>query len=606
MVTLALMLAVVALGMAVGMSQPPQTYNGGDRLAFDTDSTATLEVGRRGDLAMAGLQTGDRVLALRGHPVNAHFVDSLRGRPYPFSGPVGDSAVVRVERADGAADVAVVLGQQDAADARRFGVSDAGLSRVLSVLGYLSLVAFAVVGVVLFVRGRGRGYLASMGLALVTAAGGGVFTSLITSEAELPGAVAVIALTLGAIMFFGALPALAAAVVRFPDGRYTPRWTRWVRPLAFLGIVGLIGFSVYAAATGAELSMPVLNGLTVAVLAVPLMGLIQKYRRSDGDIRQRMKWVVLPAGAFLAVFAVGSLAPEAFSALDVSEALSGYAFSTVTGVLMLLALAAVPLGMLAGVLGFRPWDADLWIARSAAIGAATLGLAGVFAASTEALRLGLRSSMGTGADAVAAALAAVVALVVFNPVREWLTRRADADLHRARERLTERLPLLLAGRQVVASPQEIGRVAIASVREALRTDRAAVIDLDPGGWQVVATDGVPAGDALEWADAVLDPHAIPPCSVQCWEDPVFVLCVPLRSAEDELVGVLALGTHGKGRGYSTEERKALDSAARPLAEALRVAERREHEERRQTARIAALVDRLSPAGDGAPAVGRAG
>jgi hypothetical protein len=287
----------------------------------------------------------------------------------------------------------------------------------------------------------------------------------------------------------------------------------------------------------------------------------------------------------------------------VDHTLTEYATDTALGVLEPVAAAAIPLGILAGVLNFRPWDADLWIARSAAVGAATLGLAAVFAGAAEALRLGLRTSMGEGADAVAAALAAVAALVVFNPVREWVTRRADAELHRTRERLTERLPLLLAGRQVVASPAEVGRVAIGAVRDALQTDRAAVLDLDPDGWEVVAADGVARADVEAWADAALDPERLPACSDQVWEDPVFVLRVPLRSAEDELVGVLALGTHGRGRGYSTEERKALDATSRSLAEALRVAERRLEAEARLAERLAALVSRVAepPAGDGSAA-----
>ena len=594
------MLAVVALGVYTGLRSPATIYNQTDTLTVRPDSVVVAEVGARGDAALAGLRSGDRVVSYEGEPMTPNHARHVVS-PYPFSGSAGDTLRLEVERDDATLGLEVVLGRQEAADARRLGLSAVAVDGWTKGLGYVGLLAFAVVGVVLVARARARGYLASLGVALISVAGGSVVITMSTSETALPGPLAAFAIGLGIVMFLSALPAVAAALVRFPDGRYTPPWTRWTRTVAAVGMVAYVVLVVVAVERGLarEANMAV-NVMLALLLTVPAVGLIQKYRRSeDGVVRQQMKWVVLPLAAFVVAFAGGALGAEAFPVFDSSESATGYVFDVVASALLILTFAAIPLGVLAGVLNFRPWDADQWIARSAAVGAATLGLAAVFAGGAEALRVGLRSSMGDGAESVAAALAAVVALAVFNPMREWLTKRADADLHRTRERLTERLPLLLAGRQVVASPEEVGRVAIAAVRDALRTDRAAVLDLDPDGWHVVAADGLPAGAVLEWAGATLEASSMPPCSVQVWEDPTFVLRVPLWSVEHELVGVLALGTHGRGRGYSTEERKALDAASRSLAEALRVAERREEAQARQYARLAALVDRLGPAGDGA-------
>ena len=265
------------------------------------------------------------------------------------------------------------------------------------------------------------------------------------------------------------------------------------------------------------------------------------------------------------------------------------------------AMLVIPLGVLAGVLRFRPWDADLWIARSAAVGAATLVLTGVFAGGVEAMRVGLQASFGAGAEPVAGALAAVVSLAAFNPVREWFLRRADADLLQTREALCDRLPLVLTGRQVVAPPAEVGRVALGVVRDALRTERAAVLtDSEGGAWSAVACEGVEGEAACAWAARTLPhPDALPAHSEQVWEDSLFVLRVPLRSVEGEPVGVLALGTHGRGRGYSTEERRALDGASFALAEALLVSERRETSRARDYDRLAGLVARFGDAtGDG--------
>ena len=582
--------------------------------AGDTPRVLELEAGL--DAYVSGLRTGDRVLSVGGTPV----ADSLLTADQQFSvtGASGEVVPVEVVRGVDTLRVDLVVDALNVRRARAIGLSSAAVDATERALWYLALAALVGVAVALYVRSRGRGYPANAARTLLAvAAGFGGIEALDWLKDVSVEAVQVAAVLAVIALLLLSLPSLAATLVRFPDGRHIPRWTRHIRKGVIIG-VGLsfvlavaVGLATAHAGEGwAEAGQVVVASLLMGSLVggalAPLVGLIGKYRRSsDRVVRQQMKWVLLPFGTFLGLIAVDILSDAALSSIGADHTLTEYVVEAALSVLEPAAAIAISLGILAGVLNFRPWDADLWIARSAAVGAATLGLAAAFAGGAEALRVGLRASMGDGAEAVAAALAAVAALVVFNPVREWLTKRADADLHRTRERLTERLPLLLAGRQVVASPGEIGRVAIAAVREALQTDRAVVLDLDPDGWEAVAVEGVARDEALAWA-AALDPADLPACSVQVWEDPMFVLQVPLRSAEDELVGVLALGTHGKGRGYSTEERKALDNAARPLAEALRVAERREAHEDRLHARIARLVDRLAEpaAGDGAdrPAV----
>ncbi|MGB3545159.1 hypothetical protein, partial [Rubrivirga sp.] len=457
--------------------------------------------------------------------------------------------------------------------ARTIGLSAAAVDTLERLLWYLALAALIGVGLVLYIRSRGSGYPSDVSRTLLAVAAGFGGIEAVDWLDDLE-AVQVGAVVLVVVLIATALPSLAVVLARFPDGRHVPLWTRHIRK----GIVAGVGFAFGTAFVfgllGRHMSeawnevsqVVVITVLLVALLGgaiAPLVGLVGKYRRSpDRVVRQQMKWVLLPFGAFIGLLLADILTGFVFDWLDAEHTVTEYVVDTALSVVVPTTTIAIPLGVLAGVLNFRPWDADQWIARSAAVGAATLGLAAVFAGGAEALRVGLRSSMGAGAESVAAALAAVIALAVFNPMREWLTRKADADLVRTRERLVERLPLLLAGRQVVGSPEEVSRVALAAVRDVLQTDRAAVIDLDPDGWEVVATDGLEAAAVLEWADATLDATSMPPCSVQVWEDPTFVLRVPLWSVEDELVGVLALGTHGKGRGYSTEERKALDAGSR--------------------------------------------
>ena len=587
-------LTVMAFGFYADVQTPPESTARGS-VDLTEDSTLVLRnIPTRGDAALAGLRNGDRIVAWDGEPVTPERAASLARRSFLFRAPPGDSLPLRVQRGGQPVEAVVVMDRRGVEDARSFGLSDARLRWWAKALFLLATLAFAGAGLALFVRARGRGYGASLGTALMAVAGGSGFVQFTEWDGSgVSRSVALALVVLAVAIFVSAFPAIASALVRFPDGRYTPRWTRYVRRAAALGLAASAA-SLIVSEQVESLEWMRWTGVVAvfALLAMPLVGLAQKYRRAeDAVIRQQMKWVLLPLGAFFCVSLLTVLA-EMVPALDSSQTATGYLFGVAVAYAGALAFAAIPLGVLAGVLGFRPWDADAWIAKSAAIGAATLGLAAVFAGGAEAIRLALRSSFGEGADPIAAALAAVISLFAFNPVREWFTRRAERELERTREILGERLPLVLAGRQVVASPGEIGRVAIRGLRDALQTDRAAVIDLDPEGWEVVAVEGIGGAEALAWVTRTMDPAAMPACTEQVWEDPTFVLRVPLRSAEDELVGVLALGTHGKGRGYSTAEREAVDGMARPLAEALRVAERREEAEARRNERLAHLVGRF--------------
>ena len=598
--TVAVMLAVIGVGF-YALYQNESTEYGGATVQTE-GGAAVLDVEPRSDAAAAGLQSGDRVVSFRGQPTTPARADSLDEK-FLFAGAEGDSVAVTVRGEGGVREAVVVLGAQEAQDARRFGLNQRWVDWISSAVWFLGALAFALCGLALFVRSRARGYLASLGTALLSVAGGAAFVGMADWDGAGLGRPLLIALGFVAVAaFFSALPAITSALVRFPDGLYAPAWTRHTRSLAVGGIVAMIALFIAGnQVAGAEWLRYVALGVGVVIVALPAVGLLQKYRRTaNPEVRQQMKWVLLPLGAFLAIIIAASVGSQSVAAFDSERTASGYLFNWGTYAAAGLAFAAIPLGVLAGVLRFRPWDADLWIARSAAVGAATLVLTGVFAGGVEALRVGLQASFGAGAEPVAGALAAVVSLAAFNPVREWFLRRADADLHRTREALCDRLPLVLTGRQVVAPPAEVGRVALGIVRDALRTERAAVLTSGGGAWSAVACEGVEGGAACDWAARTLPhPDALPAHSEQVWEDGLFVLRVPLRSVEGEPVGVLALGTHGRGRGYSTEERKALDGASFALAEALLVSERRETSRARDYDRLADLVARFADAtGDG--------
>ena len=622
-VALALLLALAALG-AWGIGQGGDDHGiGADIDTYTPDPAADGTVGADGarryethahldvrpysDAARAGLRDGDHLVRVGPVALSDSTVRDERERAEEaMQGRVGSTVEVVVRRGGEALRARVGRGVRRAELARSVGLSYRGLRALSDLLLLLSALSACAVGVTLFVRARGRGYLADLGLTL---AGLGALVALAGGDDWVLSRSRWLVLAYVPLFLVGT-PTLMRALARFPDGVATARWVRhlhWaplVAAAAWMGVVvalsalsPVIGYERATALTRAATPF-VGTTLMAVVLGGPALALASRYRRAeDVEVRQQMKWVIVPLAAMAAAFLARSVVQDFVPSMAASASLAAFLLDRATRVVLGLATVALPLSVLAGALRFRPWDADLWIGRSAAVGAATLGLAAMFAGGSEALRVGLRASMGEGADAVAAALAGIVSVIVFNPTREWVQARAERGLRRTREILGERLPLVLSGRQVVAPTSEIARVAIGGVRDALATDRAAVFVREPGGWHLAGVDGLDAPAALEWAEASAlgADGALPAAACQVWDDPVFVLRVPLRSAEGEPVGLLALGTHGEGRGYSTEERRALDRFSRPLAEALLVAERRQADRDAEYARLVRLVE-----GGGAP------
>ena len=603
------------IGMGIG-SFTPEDAREGTLQADGTRRYATRAVAEidnpYSDAALAGVRDGDVLLrvgpvALGDSTTNAERDEAADAR----RGPLGSEVEIVVRRDGQPVTLAATRGGRARELAASVGLSYRALVMASGWLRFGAILFMCAAGLFLFVRSRAAGYLGELGLGVV---GLGTLLMFLELGRALPKWVFVVLLLLGVPL---ALPLLVRTAVRFPDGAAGARWVRLAPLVPVVATAGIFFVLIVVPfvpgaqdASGAWVRALMAVGVGGGSLVAAAAALGWRYRRAeDAEVRQQMKWVLVPLTALVVTFVWSEGVAPLVPALEAQASVGTFVLARLVDGLQSLAFAVLPLAIVAGALRFRPWDADLWIGRSVAVGAATLGLAAIFAGGSEALRVGLKASMGEGADALAAALAGVISVIVFNPTREWVQARAERGLRRTREILGERLPLVLSGRQVVAAAPEIARVALAGVREALQPDRAAVLLRRPDGWAVVGAEGVAPVEAARWAGAsAAEPDgSLPDAACQTWDDPLFVLRVPLRSVEGEPVGLLALGTHGEGRGYSTEERRALDRVARPLAEALLVAERREAARDAEYTRLARLVERVGSgdgrAGAGEPAVG---
>ena len=235
-----------------------------------------------------------------------------------------------------------------------------------------------------------------------------------------------------------ALATLPLMILMFPDGRLpSPRWrpALWV----YAGLCAVFLATEYqqaaAAIAGHRIRIDSSGDLTTAVhssglasragsvgfvllvlLALSFVGRqLMSWRRSDGERRQQLKWLV--AGGAFSVISV------ALSAAVDSPTGIGQVVSTVLG----FGLVAVPASIGVGILKYRLYDIDRIISRTLAYAILTGLLVGVYAG---LVLLATHVVSITAPVAVAGSTLAAAAL--FNPLRKRVQRAVDRRFNRTR------------------------------------------------------------------------------------------------------------------------------------------------------------------------------
>ena len=236
---------------------------------------------------------------------------------------------------------------------------------------------------------------------------------------------------------------IGLAVLLFPDGRLpSPRW-RWVLWLylaaATLYLVGVLIASVGAIAghdirvdasgnlltlshpTGSSAWWGVLEVVFLPLLAVcwagSVAGQAASYRRSSGERRQQLKWLL--AGSAIA----GVSIPLAVWLSGTHGILAGLA----SGIAGACGQLAIPVCMGVAILKYRLFDIDRIISRTLGYAIVTGLLVGAYAGivllTTQVFRVH---------TPVAVAAATLAAAALFNPVRRRVQQVVDRRFNRAR------------------------------------------------------------------------------------------------------------------------------------------------------------------------------
>jgi len=240
----------------------------------------------------------------------------------------------------------------------------------------------------------------------------------------------------GAWMWLVVLLPLPLAL--FPDGRLTLRWRRLL--WAYLGLgAAFVAISLWQSTSGilaprieVDAKGQLTSGNSPAVLStaytivvvcylglglVWALRLLLDYRRSTGDYRQQLKWLL--AGGALAV--IGLM-------LEFSLNSSGSQFVRAAGnVGLLVSLLALPVSLGVSILKYRLYEIDRLISRTLSYLIVTGLLVGVFLSlvvlSTRVLPFS--SPVGVAASTLGAA-------ALFNPLRKRVQHHVDRRFNRAR------------------------------------------------------------------------------------------------------------------------------------------------------------------------------
>jgi hypothetical protein len=244
-----------------------------------------------------------------------------------------------------------------------------------------------------------------------------------------------------ALVFYNAsqptLAVIPLIILLFPDGRLpSPRW-RWpvggYLTLALADMIVQVQMSVYALthhrtqvnssgellisnghAYGPFYALATLVFFGFWVLAVVYQ--VVSWRRATGERRQQLSWLMAGGAAALASF----LAALAAGALP-------HSIKGAVGDVLLIGIAALPVGMGVAILKYRLYEIDRIISRTLAYAIVTGLLVGVYAG---LVLLATRVLSVRSPVAVAAATLAAAAL--FTPVRYRVQRVVDRRFNRVR------------------------------------------------------------------------------------------------------------------------------------------------------------------------------
>jgi hypothetical protein len=349
----------------------------------------------------------------------------------------------------------------------------------------------------------------------------------------------------------------ALALLLFPDGSWTPRWTRHVA-VASAGVF-LVGVGEASDLLRTNLFLP----LAIPCILAGIGSLVLRFRGSRCfALKQQLKWVALGLVAGVGLI----LSARAGSVTSSSRA-------SVTPILweamFQVGIIIVALGFLVSLLRYRLFDAETVITRSAAYAGLTIALVASFGG-TEALIQNVgQLYLGMNIGSVSGGMAAAVAAVLLQPLHERITDWAEARFQPDLAQLKREMPELLARLSSTNSTRHLGATVLPHINMAIHATRSAIVL----GHQVMGSCGVASGPVRAWWRNAMKGagHLIERDS----SDLLFPVRLPLGKAPSGSAIWLLIGPRPDGTLYGREDLNAVRSTFPRLKNALTSALMRE-------------------------------
>lgn len=273
--------------------------------------------------------------------------------------------------------------------------------------------------------------------------------------------------------------AFAALFYRFPDGRWSPGWTRWLLP----PIIVLFAIDIFAPGSPADL----FDGPLFLVYLATLVGAqVHRFRKvSDAVARQQAKWVCFGSCAAIGIFSV--LLAVGFAVPALVESVIG---ATLLRTGMYAALALLPASIAVAILRYRLWDIDVVINRTLVW--TTLSAAGLALYLVVVAVVGTVVPTGPGAPSLVAA--AVVALA-FAPLRSRIQVRANRMLYGERDDPQTVVSRLGRRLEATLEPDAVARTIVETIHDALRVPYVALLAVGSDGEPIeISATGTPTAE----------------------------------------------------------------------------------------------------------------
>jgi hypothetical protein len=326
----------------------------------------------------------------------------------------------------------------------------------------------------------------------------------------------------------------------------------WGNPIGFIdGELGDILFSVFGL-------------LVIGTALSSVVSMFVRYRQSQAIERAQIRWLFFACTIFFVIYLIAFV----FDLWSGGDDITNQIWFTL---IFDLSVLAIPLSIGIAILRYRLWDIDVVINRSLVYAVFTTLMATVFAGTAAIAGQIAKTAFGEEMQSAAAAVAAVVAASLFQPLRTGVENFFNRRLFPENIDLSTGLVELKPNMWAWVGLPKILLSSLEHVESIFNCERVAIYLKDnEAQYFPTASLGIPQRDLQAYQPTKADSELLAKKQgvVHDGQAP-FVVTVPIylpRRKAPEVIGVLRLGKRKKGRGYSGTDIRTLVGFGARLAE----------------------------------------